>query len=187
MAPDGRVFIYREMYEAGVQVPDQAKRIRALLERTGERLDAIKADPAMFNKAANLAVSDAQRYAQQGIGLTRGTNAREAGWRRVSEFLQPMGEGLPPGLVVLEGNAPKLVETLPVLLADPDRPEDIKHLLGAKQEDHAADALRYLLMPAAAKEQTLRAVPMETRLDARVTDDRELEAQLNYSGVKSEW
>jgi len=141
-APDRRVVLYREAHGVGVQVPEQAQRITAA-SAGGARLERILADPAMFNRRANLTVSDAEVYAQQRVSLTPATNAREPGWRRVREALRGTGrdDGL-PGLVVLEREetgltCPYLVDTLPVLLGDPDRPEDILHSLGKKQDDHA--------------------------------------------------
>jgi hypothetical protein len=147
-APDRRVFVYREVYEAGVEVPEQARRVRAITQRAGVRLERIQADPAMFTTRANLTWSDAQKYDEGGVPLTRGTNAREPGWHRVRELLGPLDDGY-PALVVLAAEdgrltAPNLCRTLPLMTADPDAPEDVED----GQEDHAADCLRYLVMPA---------------------------------------
>ena len=146
-APDRRLFVYRELYGSGVQVPEQARRLRAAWDEGGPRPLRLQADPSMFNRRANLAVSDAEIYAREGVALVRGTNAREPGWRRVAELLTAELDDGFPQLVVVQGACPNLVRTLPRLLSDAARPEDVD---SDGQEDHAADALRYAVVPAVA-------------------------------------
>ena len=185
-----RVFVYRELYGPNVQVPQQAQRINVLASSIGEyatghegdRLSVIKCDPAMFNKRANVGVSDAEIYRQQGVPLTRAYNERVMGWRRVLEALEPRDDGY-PGVVILEGKAPNLVRTLPRLTADPDNPEDIED----GQEDHAADCFRYGINPAAASDAGVRTLAVAARMDP--DDDREGShfPDLNQSGVQNPW
>lgn len=165
-APDGRVIVYREIYATKVGIPEQAGRIKAVAAQNDEKITAILCDPAMFTRNANLTWSDQQVYAEHGVTLTRGTNAREAGWRRVREFLAPASHDGYPSVVFVAGRTPNLVRTLPILMTDPAHPEDIKHGVTQKQDDHAADCLRYLLGPAAVAEQQAEATPMHARMDA---------------------
>lgn len=186
-APDNRTIVYREVYEAGVEVPDQAKRLKKLDADYGASLVTIQADPAMFTRRANMTVSDADVYRNYGVGLVPGTNTREPGWRRLREALGERDDGY-PGLVVLEGATPNLVRTLPRLTADPDKPEDIED----GQEDHAADALRYLVMPAAvtpvSRKGTRIVVPdMQGRIVDDGDDSEENFAASRHGGVASGW
>lgn len=159
-APDRRVFLTRELYAAQVLVPDQALTVRGHVVRDGEQLLQIRADPAMWNARANIGVSDVDIYAQHGVWLTKGYNRRVPGWRRLLEALQPLDDGY-PRLVVLEGAAPNLLRTLPRLTADPNDPEDVED----GQEDHAADALRYGINPAAAAPEETRAAEVRPYVD----------------------
>jgi hypothetical protein len=163
-----------EWYETGVTPLRQAQRLKAQLASLGGRwverrhpdtgypapapptavyhLDHIRVDPAMFISRANLGVSDAQVYQQEGVGpLLKGLNERIPGWRRVLEWLEEADDGYPK-LWILEGAAPNLVRTLPRLTADPSDPEDVAD----GQEDHAPDALRYGLGPPSAVPWTRR-------------------------------
>jgi hypothetical protein len=165
-APDGRVVVYREFYGRGVSIPKQAAQIKTVAAQNEEKLAGILCDPAMFTRNANLTWSDAQVYADNGVTLTRGTNAREPGWRRVREFLGPLEHDGYPGVVFVAGRCPHLVETLPTLLTDATHHEDIATGAGKKQDDHAADCLRYLLGPAAVTERETDTQLVNARMDA---------------------
>lgn len=147
---DGRVWIYREIYEAGLGEKTQAKMIKEDEELMGDR-DAKRAgDPSMWNKTTD-APDVAATYKAEGVPMHKAENDRKTGWSRVHQFLDE-GEPCPyhaaqgwescPMLHVLEGTAPNLVRTLPDLPFDRHKVED----LDTDSEDHAADALRYLLM-----------------------------------------
>lgn len=183
-APDRRTILYRELYGAGVPVPQQARWIRRTEEEHEEYLSERKADPAMFTKRANLTWSDAQVYAEQGVALSKGTNAREPGWRRVREHLTQLIDGLPQ-LVVVEGRCPNLVRTLPTLQTDRAHPEDILHGTRDKQEDHAADCLRYLVMPASVPD-VVRVPKDIVTTPARLRQEPS-DYRLGATGIRSSW
>lgn len=90
----------------------------------------------MFNaEGTSGGESIANMLIKRGVWLEKANNDRVAGWAKVQEYL-------PARLYVREGMAPNLVRTLPNLVRDPNKPQDVK----SKQEDHAAECLRYLLM-----------------------------------------
>jgi hypothetical protein len=60
--------------------------------------------------------------------------------------------------------APNLVRTLPNLVRDPNKPQDLK----GKQEDHAAECLRYAVM--AVPERGLAQVPGYVQTPQAVTE-----------------
>lgn len=71
------------------------------------------------------------------IEPVKGTaSKRTTGWAQMQRFLSSGRVRYWPGV------CPNLLRTLPILIRDPKKPDDIK----ARQEDHAADALRYGLM-----------------------------------------
>jgi len=135
------VFIYRELYGAGIVDSDQAVQILAATPRR-ERIHDSVGDPSMWTRTHNgrpvLAPSDA--YAEVGLVLGKASNERLAGKARVHEALY-FDDDVQPMLQVLRGAAPNLVRTLPKLPTDPHDPEDVD----TTAEDHAYDALRYLL------------------------------------------
>lgn len=175
-APDRRVILWRERYGARIQITDQARIIKRLETEDGVPSIEHRADPAMFNRRANLTVSDADTYAVQNVGLIRGTNAREPGWRRIREGLTNLIDEL-PSVVVLENRCQNLVRTLPTLLGDDVHHED----LADRQEDHAVDCLRYTLMPAMAPDVRRKSYPIVTMRGI------EIDPRLGATGVGSWW
>lgn len=147
---DRRVWLYREEYATQVGETDQAKRILAAEAAAGESSAARFADPSMWRQTGEgLPVSGV--YGQQGVGLIQANNERLAGWQRVHTYLsdrpacahhRAQGLDVCPMLHVLDGTCPNLVRTLPALPYDKHKIEDVDTLA----EDHAGDALRYLLM-----------------------------------------
>jgi hypothetical protein len=140
-----RIYVYRELYQAGVRDEQQA---RLIADRTGnERILLRMLDPNMFNtRSEQQRPSIARVYWNEGLRqLYPGTNNRKQGWAVVRDVLAH-DEG-PARLQVFEGRAPNLVRELPSLVHDPLDPEDVADMVhGKKIDDHAADALRYGLV-----------------------------------------
>jgi len=147
--PDGRIVVYREMYETRQLVRGQANLIHA----------AEKADPAlgkMHREHITYRVADpsiwthtgqgppiASQFVDEGISFLKANNARIDGWMRLRSYLAlEEGEGAQRAGIVIFSTCRNLIRTLPMLVHDAKRPED----LNTRQEDHAADALRYLVM-----------------------------------------
>lgn len=177
-APDKRTVVYRERYGSKIGIPEQARLILRAEREEGVRVLDHKADPAMFTRRANLTVSDAEVYAQCGLLLSRGTNAREPGWRRLREALTTKLDDQLPSLVFLEGRTPHLLRTLPTLMAHKTHKEDLED----DQEDHAADCLRYLIMPAMAPTYSRRGRSIRTAARTQKPDPR-----LGITGIRSAW
>lgn len=157
---DGRLWLYREIYKAGLGERDQARLIKEDERRCGDRGVRRAGDPSMWNKTSD-AASIAEAYAGEGVGMEKANNDRTSGWARVHSYLadayverdgELVGAPCPyhaalgwdacPMIHVLEGTCPNLTRTLPTLPFDKTKVED----LDTDAEDHAADALRYLLM-----------------------------------------
>jgi hypothetical protein len=145
---DGRVWVYRELYDTGVIESVQAERIRAA--EKGDPPVRGYADPAMWSKTGS-APSPAMSYKAAGVTIEKATNDRVPGWQRVHSFLSRKGPacahhrelGLDecPLLHVFD-TCSNLIRTLPALPHDTKRVEDVD----TNAEDHAPDALRYGLM-----------------------------------------
>lgn len=155
---DGLVVVYRELYESGLTPRQQA---RAILEaeapgerRPGRPLRAhldpsCWARPPTMPKAPQGAISHpgspppgsiAADYVAEGVAVERANNDRLSGTARIADALRVRADGLPRVLVY--STCRNLIRTLPELPRDPRQPE----LYSTNGEDHAADALRYLLM-----------------------------------------
>lgn len=147
---DGRVWIWNELYASKVTQTDQARRILAVERADGHAPRTRAADPSMWSKTGE-ANSNADIYRDEGCRLERANNNRPSGWARVRHYMsdapacdhhRSLGWETCPRLHVFRHACPNLIRTLPALPRDRRKPED----LDTHSEDHAADALRYLLM-----------------------------------------
>jgi phage terminase large subunit len=136
------IFVYRELYAAGLRDEQQAQRI---VELTGSEILNLRIlDPSMFNlRTEQQRPSIAAVYWSHGVHpVYPGMNNRKQGWAIVRRALAH-DEG-PPRLKLLHNAAPNLQRTLPAMVVDPLDPEDLADAVrGQKTEDHAPDALRY--------------------------------------------
>jgi hypothetical protein len=148
---DGRVWVYREIYRRGVGEADQAKQILAA-ETEGEHVAVRFADDAMWATRGDAkAISDI--YSENGVHLTqagKGAGSRVTGWQRVRSYLKE-GSACPhhraqgwdtcPMLHMFSTVTELYRELSDLPHATKGDPEDAD----TTADDHASDALRYLL------------------------------------------
>lgn len=136
---DGRVEILKEIYSPELTVDSIARLVGAAEQELKVRPTLSVGGHDMFNTkdVGTGAGQSLQTMLQtRGVWLEKANNDRVAGWAKLQSMLH---RGL---LWVRPGAAPNLVRTLPNLVRDPDKPNDLK----GKQEDHAAECLRYAIM-----------------------------------------
>lgn len=173
---DGRVWIYRELYEAEVGERQQARRI--LAAEKGETSKGHFADPSMWNRRGEVH-SIADMYSAESCHLLRADNDRESGWTRVHSYLD---DG---PLCDIHRHDPDWVETscpmlhvfdgLPVIEAIENAPRDDTDLEDIDTDyphDHDLDALRYLLMAVGLRPPRRPVAPDDMSLEAKA--DRRL-------------
>lgn len=148
---DGRVWVYREIYQRGVGEADQAKQILAA-EAADEQVAARFADDAMWATRGD-AKPIASVYADNGVHLTKagkGAGSRVNGWQRVHSYLgegpacahhRAQGWDTCPRLHLFSTVAELYRELSDLPHATKGDPEDAD----TTADDHASDALRYLL------------------------------------------
>lgn len=169
--PEGLVYCYRENYETRLTAKEQAMLVRGS-EDPREKIDYTVADPSIFQTQGS-GLSIAQQYRAAGLSVRKGKNARIAGWSQMRDHLRPQVparglddiEVLLPRLRVFP-SCNHLIRTLPLMLHDKKRPED----LDTDLEDHAVDAVRYALM---SRPRLVRppATPAERSQDQQIMDD----------------
>ena len=144
---DGRIWIYRELYEAGVGEHEQARKILAAEE--SDPAPYRVGDPSMAAQRGD-AESINTAYLAERVFLEPANNDRLAGWSRLHHYLadapacphhRSHGLEVCPMLHVFEPCA-NLIRTLPALPYSTSKVEDVD----TKAEDHAPDALRYMVM-----------------------------------------
>lgn len=143
LIPKGAAVVYREWYGAtsahrGLKMiaEEIADGIRAR-EDEEENVAFRVMDPSAFKIDSGPSI--AERFLRRGVAFRRADNVRIAGWQEIMSRLRG-DDGLP--MLYVFDTCTNLIRTLPVLTHDSVRLEDIN----TREEDHAADALRYALM-----------------------------------------
>jgi len=148
---DGNIHVIDEHWQRRWLVPDHAEAIKAMLARNGlalDRLETFVAGGDVFNKSGASKTTPAQQYEEHDIQLTRANMDRPNGAARILEYLGDVDRQIAPRLFVSDRCA-RLIECIPALQHDPNRPEDVfKADIDESGEggDDAYDALRYGLM-----------------------------------------
>lgn len=140
--PKNSIVIYREAWGKGVDNEQIAQKI---VELSGHASDndfkenpICVADPAIFSHQGGPSINDQFKnvFARFKFnGFKPADNDRLSGWSQIRQRLRPN-----PAMLYIFATCPYLLSTLPSLVIDPKKPEDVDTTC----EDHAADALRYL-------------------------------------------
>jgi hypothetical protein len=150
--PDGLIVVYREQYESDLTPADQARLILASEHPWERKKDhggiGSWLDPSCWARQPNSpkpiagsppAKSIAADYRAEGVHVEQAYNDRKGGKRLVHVGLKVQPDDRPRLLIY--DTCVNLIRTLPNLPRDKINPEDVD----TKSEDHAYDALRYLL------------------------------------------
>jgi len=123
--------------------------VKAMLARHGQAVDRLRrfvAGADVFSRQSD-GSTVAGQYARLGMTLQKANMDRVNGWAEILHRLGDVEAGLVPRLFIHQ-RCGRLIECLPSLQHDPNRPEDVLKVdadedgLGG---DDAADALRYLV------------------------------------------
>ena len=151
---DGNIFISDEYYAKGLV---SCHCLEIINKFNIEKFDTIEADPSMMAKTrekSGLPWSIFEEYEDNGISLSPANNNKEAGWNRVGEYLRTDPEHIHP----ITGNkgSPRLFISDRCKFLLTELPEYIWKRTSdehsnpkeeaRKLNDHACDALRYLIM-----------------------------------------
>jgi phage terminase large subunit len=137
-----RMWLYKELYGTDRLPSEWAGAIKQVTHL--EEFKEIRCDPKMFVKGDDGAVSIADQMTKE-FGpdlkyiLERANNDRIPGWENIQNWLSIAPDGLP--YLMVSAECVNLIRTIPDMVHDDIRVED----LDTTAEDHALDALRYLL------------------------------------------
>ncbi|MEI8291463.1 MAG: terminase family protein [Verrucomicrobiota bacterium] len=146
---DGNTFIVDEHAERLWLPQRHASGIRAMLARHGLEpagLRRFSAGADVFSRQGD-GSTVAQAYDRLGIRLKPASMDRLNGWAEVMQGLGEPENGVKPTLFIHQ-RCKRLVETIPTLQHDPNRPEDVLKVDADDDGvggDDAADCLRYLV------------------------------------------
>ena len=151
---DGNLFVVDEHAERLWLPQRHAVGIKAMIGRhqcCGRKLELADlrrfvAGVDVFSRQGDGSTIAAQ-YSRHGINLRPASMDRVNGWAEVQERFGDPENGFPPTLFIHQ-RCGRLIETLPALQHDPNRPEDVLKVDADEDGvggDDAADALRYLV------------------------------------------
>lgn len=153
---DNLIVVYRELYKAGLTPQQQAKLIKsseAPDERRPERPISLVLDPSMWARSVNQpgvprnidpnipppgSIAAAYREVFGG-SVRKARNDRIGGWALLDEQIRVRDDGFPR--ILIYDTCTELIRTLEALPRDKKNPEDVD----THAEDHAPDALRYVV------------------------------------------
>jgi phage terminase large subunit len=146
---DGNIFVVDEHAERLWLPQRHAVAVKAMFRRHGlvvEQLQRCVAGADVFSRQSD-GTTIAQQYAREGIRLRPANMDRVNGWAEVLQGLGDPEANILPRLFI-HRRCGRLVETVPSLQHDPNRPEDVLKVDADEDGvggDDAADALRYLV------------------------------------------
>jgi len=146
---DGNMYVVDE-HAQRLWLPERhAEAVKSMLARHGLNLSALKrfsAGADVFGRQSD-GSTVASQYAKFGINLKTASTDRVSGWAEILRRLGDIENGIRPTLFIHE-RCRRLVECLPSLQHDPNRPEDVLKVDADEDGiggDDAADTLRYLV------------------------------------------
>lgn len=137
-----RVFTFLEVYGTEKTPKEWAQIIKERLEMYSLQpsdISWIEGDPAMFTKGNDNTISIADQFLREDIRINSGSNDRIGGWENMHKWLSIAPDGEPYWIIT--ENCKNLIRTLPELIHDENKVEDVD----TDGEDHAADSTRYML------------------------------------------
>lgn len=141
MNEDGDMYVYRELYGTQMVVDKLSIEVKRLTDRT-EQIQYTIADPSLWSISQyEKGESIAMQFIENKIPMLKADNDRMGGAQNVHQYLQIDKKTQKPKIFFFE-TCYNLIRTLPKLIHDDKRPEDVN----TQGEDHAYDALRYGLM-----------------------------------------
>lgn len=139
--PDsGRLYIEKEWVFHETPPSTVAKGVILMSALWGIQLLTSVGDPAMAIRNNETGEDTFTTLSNNGLPVLPAKHERINGWTRLREWLKPWPDGR-PGLII-SPDCEYLIRTLPQLMQDSTKLEDVD----THGEDHAADALRYLVM-----------------------------------------
>jgi len=149
VATNNRVFCYREMYGREKHPSEWGEMIARV--SMNEDIYQSLGDPSMWTRnPMSWNKPETEMYSERSIAnaliasgvpnLSPANNSRVNGWRNMAQMMH-FKKGVIPSFFIIDGQCPNLERTIPDMIFDEKRPEDLDTTL----EDHALDAVRYAL------------------------------------------
>lgn len=141
----GTLIIYKELYERGLEPPELARRMKdlededAMLKLFHRSISGV-IDWAVFARTGHTGPTIGETLLRAGHKLRAADKNRKGGKIQIHEWLRPDDKGRPR--LQIFSTCPNLIRELQALPLKENDPEDVD----THADDHAYDALRYMVM-----------------------------------------
>ena len=142
----GKAYVYNKIHKENVIVSAAAQTLKSYMR--GEEFKAIYAPPDLWNRNRDTGKSTAEIFRDNGVVLTKSSNARIPGWLAVKEWLkirkmqnEQTGEIEEVSDLAIFNTVDVLIEYLPAIQHDEKNPNDCSN--EPHELTHICDALRY--------------------------------------------
>ena len=158
---EGHIFIFDEYYEEGQIVSYHAKKVHEINARYGRVPDYYVGDPSIRNKDAIVGTSILIEYVSHGIPIVLGNNDQKAGLDRCVKLLDTGKLHIADKCINLRREMKRLrwATFRNRTVADDSNKKEEQH----KKNDHACDALRYLVSSRPAFDDDASVIPTPNR------------------------
>lgn len=138
IAPNGRVYMYRELKKSGLIVSDAAQEI---LSNTGvnEKIVTTYAPDDIWSRQKDTGKTMAEVFLSNGVAIVKASRSRVQGWLQVKEFLAPMEDGKPKLMVF--NTCQNFIDDIQAIQASDKDPNDCA--VEPHDITHLPDACRY--------------------------------------------
>ena len=136
---DGTLIVYRELYQKGLTGQDLGYAITEMEMQDPFSVPGVL-DTAAWNRTGTTGPTVGETLVKQGHKLRRSDKNRIQGKIQIHEYLRIQASGRPK--IQIFNTCPNLIRELQSIPLDQSNPEDVD----TKAQDHAYDALRYLIM-----------------------------------------
>ena len=136
---DGTLIVYRELYQKGLTGQDLGFAITEMELQDPFSVAGVL-DTAAWNRTGTTGPTVGETLVRQGHKLRRADKNRIQGKIQIHEYLRIQHTGRPR--IQIFNTCPNLIRELQSIPLDSANPEDVD----TKAQDHAYDALRYLIM-----------------------------------------
>ena len=138
IAPNGRVYMYRELKKSGLIVSDAAQEI---LSNTGvnEKIVTTYAPDDIWSRQKDTGKTMAEVFLSNGVAIVKASRSRVQGWLQVKEFLAPMEDGKPK--LIVFNTCQNFIDDIQAIQASDKDPNDCA--VEPHDITHLPDACRY--------------------------------------------
>ena len=141
---EGNVYVYREVYESGLIVPEACRKMREA--EKDDEIHARYAPPDLFGRSSETGRTRAEAFAEGGFSFAKASADRKAGWSNLKDWLRVYtdAEGKETARLRIFSCCENLIRTLSAIPRDKRISDDCA--TEPHELTHAPDALRYLMI-----------------------------------------